>query len=284
MNKLSKSWLRSLSSHSPSSLSNNELHTQISESLSKSVKWKENIEKAEKYLALNLSNFKINNLVKQNKDFIDFTRKRSDLLKIKLGQNKHPIVNVIEKVFGETNNLQSNNILPGFYLCLLAKMTQTVSPLTYTSAIWRRQKAYAEVYEIDENITYLHSTAVVDIDEDSDAKLADDLNSGNKLSILSGDYLYALSMVKMSQDVVSSDLLYLNGLSIDNFCQTNISQRKIDWSTITFKEWTTMFKYHSPVTLANSATGIVKLANLASYEKAAYNFGYNLVIKWNVSA
>lgn len=269
------------------------------------------IERAAQVVDTDISHFDIRNLLQQEHDLSIFTLDRVSKLEADLVTVEHPIINVAHEIFEHDEN-KSRTSLGGFCLLLLAKSLQSVPSNNITPEIWKKQKIFAECYEMIDKAMYLHHHAIIDIPTENETlQTTNAKNKGNKLAVLGGDYLFSYAIVRLSREVRPATVFDFIGASIDEFCinhfddpaklesikQSSVSNSSLSslsiqenrnnypWDRVDRYYWEKYGGYCSTHLLAYCSQYACKMAHLASmrYEKAAFKFGYNLRLLWNVS-
>lgn len=94
----------------------------------------------------------------------------------------------------------------------------------------------------------------------------------------------------MANAIQNSQILELLGAAIDEYCinQFNIKRDSkgniLPWRSISILDWEDLGGYCSAKLLAYSCQAMMHIANLSTRnQKAAYDFGHNLQLIWNVS-
>lgn len=123
-------------------------------------------------------------------------------------------------MFSEEEDKTLTNHHGGIILLTLAKAAESIPAFKSTPEIAKKQKAYAEIYEMIDKALYIHHDAIVNLPSGSEAESMQNkaLNDGNKISVLGGDYLVSYGMLKLATLVQNSFVLELLGSAIDNYC------------------------------------------------------------------
>ncbi|XP_074600740.1 uncharacterized protein LOC141854815 [Brevipalpus obovatus] len=277
---------------------------------SKSIATSATIEKAAQLVDTDTLHFDIRNLIPKENDLSMSAFNKVSQLRENLSGISHPIIPVAQEIFeagsGETRASQSS--LGGFCLLLLAKSLQAVPTANVSSEIWEKQKIFAECCEMIDKAMYIHHHAIIDFPMDfKNVSLMNAKNSGNKLAVLGGDYLFSFSIMRLASLVRQTNVFDFIGASIDGFCINHFdqkyaldrneelpptsafvhsrhSQNHHSWDLVDKNYWEKFGGYCSTDLLAYSCQYITKMANLTSirYDRAAFKFGYNLRLLWNV--
>lgn len=257
-----------------------------------SVKHSNLSEAASSLVDLSASHFDIRNLTREEHDFSIFVPdKLSKLQDISLV--KHPIIETALELFDDYK-CNSRISLGGFCILLIAKCLQSLPSHTPSQEIWDKQKALAECYELLDKAMYLHHYGVIDIRlESSNNETIKTLNSGNKLAVLSGNYLFSFATHRLAKIVRQPIIFDYVGASIDEFCikhfghlqKPGMGKTGHPWADVDMKYWEKYGGYCSTDLLAYSCQSVVMLAELSSvrFERSAFEFGHNLKLLWNVS-
>lgn len=221
--------------------------------------------------------------------------------------------------------------LGGIVLALLAKCLQTVP--YYKSdetgqtgeTKFSRQLSFAESFEMLDKAIYIHQYAVMNFPLDKLNELNDqstsstgtkvsnisfesmnkrqraicnEINNCNKLSILSGDYLFSFSIINIANRVKKANAFDFVGAAIDDYIMNQFKteieiQDSIDFydqynlptEQVNLADYEINSGHGANDLLAFSAQYIAKLSDLSSiqFEKICYRLGWNLRIQWNVS-
>ncbi|RWR99835.1 geranylgeranyl pyrophosphate synthase/polyprenyl synthetase-like protein, partial [Dinothrombium tinctorium] len=207
--------------------------------------------------------------------------------------NNHPIIEVAQQIFQENyseyENVRSSG---GLVVLLVAKALQSVPSYKENSQIWDKQKVLAECYEMIDKAMYIHHKAIINIPPNTqNEKKLDILNNGNKLAVLGGDYLFSYGFMRLMSLVTKASVLDFIGAAIDDYCISHFMSHKEDargnmfpWEGISLTDWEQLGGYCSTNLLAYSCQYVATLSNLSSirFEKAAYDLGRNLRLKWNI--
>lgn len=270
------------------------------------------LERAANVVDTSVSHFDIRNLLQQEQDLSIFTLDKVSKLEADLVTAEHPIIGVAHEIF-EHDETKIRTSLGGFCLLLLAKSLQSVPSNNITLEMWKKQKIFAECYEMIDKAMYLHHHAIIDIPtEIENSQSINAKNKGNKLAVLGGDYLFSYAIVRLSREVRPATVFDFIGASIDEFCinhfddparlesiktSSSVSNSSLSlfsaqdqrnnypWNKVDSYYWEKYGGYCSTHLLAYCSQYVCKMAHLASmrYEKAAFKFGYNLRLLWNVS-
>ncbi|RWS06849.1 geranylgeranyl pyrophosphate synthase/polyprenyl synthetase-like protein, partial [Dinothrombium tinctorium] len=251
------------------------------------------VHRVEKMIDVQLTQIHIKNLMRDEYDLPQFALDKVSELKKNLYANNHPIIEVAQQIFQENyseyENVRSSG---GLVVLLVAKALQSVPSYKENSQIWDKQKVLAECYEMIDKAMYIHHKAIINIPPNTqNEKKLDILNNGNKLAVLGGDYLFSYGFMRLMSLVTKASVLDFIGAAIDDYCISHFMSHKEDargnmfpWEGISLTDWEQLGGYCSTNLLAYSCQYVATLSNLSSirFEKAAYDLGRNLRLKWNI--
>lgn len=259
-----------------------------------------------------VNHFDIRNLLREEAILSAFALEKVSSLQSGLSSTHHPIISVAQEIFQDSDTKWINS-LGGFTLLLLAKSLESVpsyncnhnkqhQSTNFSENIWEKQKIFAECYEMIDKAMYIHHQSIINIPvkSSSESNVIDGtinktntiLNNGNKLAVLGGDYLFSFGIIRLASVVKRANVFDFIGAAIDEFCinQFDNYQREISnyikpKSDMNMETWEKYGGYCSAKLAAYSAQFITTLTNLSSkrFEQSAFDFGYNLKLKWNVS-
>ena len=250
------------------------LCTESGENRYYSVERSNTVRDTEQLLETPLAHFEIRNLIKDEYDLSKFTMDRVAKL------NDHPIIETAKNIFNNTHSCSGSG---GLVLQLLGRVLTTVpSYKSENPSLRAKQKAFAECYETIDKAMYIHYHAVLDSPNVSNQETV----NGDKLAILGGDYLFSFGIIRLASIVRRAQAFDFVGASIDGFCINQFISANKTWDQLSFSDWEKYGGYASAELLGYSAEFLVTQAEITSirYEKAAYELGYNLKLKWNVSS
>ncbi|XP_015787794.1 decaprenyl-diphosphate synthase subunit 2 [Tetranychus urticae] len=249
------------------------------------------LESAGKLVNTSISHFDIRNLLREETILSSFALEKVSSLQSGLSSTHHPIISVAQEIFQDSDTKLIDS-LGGFTLLLLAKSLESVPSFTFNQEVWEKQKIFAECYEMIDKAMYIHHKSIINLPlESDDTRTLNILNNGNKLAVLGGDYLFSFGIIRLASLVRRANVFDFIGASIDEFCVNHFDnyQRDINnWilpkSGMTMETWEKYGGYCSAKLAAYSAQFITVMTNLSSirFEQAAFNFGYNLKLKWNM--
>lgn len=221
--------------------------------------------------------------------------------------------------------------LGGIVLALLAKSLQTVPYYKQdhskdtNETKFAKQISFAESFEMLDKAIYIHQYAVMNfplnklqqLENQTTSKtkvsnltlnfesmnklqreICNEINNCNKLSILSGDYLFSFSIINIANRVNKANAFDFVGAAIDDYImnqfktETEINdsidlydQYNLPTEQVNFNDYEINSGHGANGLLAFSAQYIAKLSDLTSiqFEKICYKLGWYLRIKWNVS-
>ncbi|RWS23716.1 geranylgeranyl pyrophosphate synthase/polyprenyl synthetase-like protein, partial [Leptotrombidium deliense] len=248
---------------------------------------------AERLTSVPLSHFQIKNMMRDEYDLSQFALDKVIDLKRCLHENNHPIISVAQQIFEECDSEhQKVYSSGGLVVLLVAKVLQSVPSFKESSQIWDKQKVLAECYEMIDKAMFIHHKSIINIPPNNDNdKHLDILNSGNKLAVLGGDYLFSYGIIRLASLVKRASVFDFIGAAIDDYCITHFKCDHEDkhgnmfpWEGISVTDWEQLGGYCSTNLLAYSCQYVAILSNLSSirFEKAAYDLGRNLRLKWNI--
>lgn len=221
--------------------------------------------------------------------------------------------------------------LGGIVLALLAKCLQTLPYYKPDNEALQESKlskqlSFAESFELFDKAIYVHQHAVMNFPLDKLNELSDDsqnnkktkknlslnfesmnkqqkdicneVNNCNKLSILSGDYLFSYSIINIANKVNKANAFDFVGAAIDDYVMNQFKteseikessdfydQYNLPTESVNMADYEINSGHGANGLLAFSAQYIAKLSDLTTIqiEKICYQLGWNLRIKWNVS-
>ena len=271
-----------------------------------SLKLNQILSEAEKEIRVPLTHFNVKHLLKDEFDLKIFTINKVNTKYI--SESNHPIVEIARDMFGsvetedktfstERTTKSSEDNSGSLLLLLLAKVCESLPSFKPNEAILKKHMDFVEIYEMINKALFIHHSAVVNIPIESIGRGLDinlnwkRLNDANKISILGGDYLLSYAIVRLANLVNNTAVLQLIMCAIDDYCIyhfNNIKDRAdglcipsdnmsaVDWEEMAGYSLTKLFAYCSQI--------ILLLAKQSDrYQKASFDFGYNLQLIWSVS-
>lgn len=257
-----------------------------------SVKLNEILVEAEKVIRVPLSQFNMKYLLKDEFDIRIFTINKVNSKYI--AETNHPIVEIAKNIFQVDENDKSKLISyrGSLILLLIAKLCESLPSFKLNESFITKQCDFAEIYEMINKALIIHHEAVVNLPSGSDAIKPEikRLNDANKISILGGDYLLSYAIVRLANLIHNTFILQLIMCAIDDYCIYHFNGvRDSDGNLMPKKDmsildWEEMAGYSLTKLLAYCCQIMLLLAKQSDrYQKAAFDFGYNLQLIWNVS-
>lgn len=270
----------------------NQFPAKFSRKYSSSHKLSQILEDASKIVNIPSSHFGIKKLLDSEFDLSSFAINKINMKA--MIDSKHPIVGIASDIFDDEGNEKFNKHMGGLVLLLIAAIGERIPSFKPNQEITTKQLAFAEAYELIEKALFIHHQAVLNLPTGPDAIRPEisNLNDGNKISILGGDYLLSHAIVKIANLVKNSVILELLGSAIDDYCIYHFNKFETDsnflasnaFNTINILDWEEMSGVCSTKLLAYSCQFMLLLARSSErYQKAAFNVGHNLQLIWNVS-
>ncbi|CAF0791678.1 unnamed protein product [Brachionus calyciflorus] len=202
----------------------------------------------------------------------------------KLMKTKHPLIKMARKLisYGENEPKRSLQI-NGLLVLLIAKAAgipkkNNFLEVEISDGIHQSQRCLAEITEMIYMASLIHK-GILDLSQDqSDFK---DMEQGNKLAVLSGDYLLANACTNLSK-LKNTQVVDLMSQVIADISQGIFSENKN--SKLTFlKLWYETVNSNSSSLLSNSAKSAMLLVKHNSYlQEIAWNFAFHLDITYRI--
>lgn len=126
-------------------------------------------------------------------------------------------------------------------------------------------------------------------------KHCDQINSGNKLSVLGGDYLFSFGITRLASNVRDSWVFDYVGAAIDEYVISQFpatvpesqlfSDVKLPGQRVTMEDYEQQGGCGANKLLAYCLQLVAHLSDLSSmrYQKSSFDMGLYLKLKWNVS-
>lgn len=216
----------------------------------------------------------------------------------KLMGSDHPVLKSLKRLvmLGGQNNIQ----VRGLMMLLLAKSLNTMDPkiaensqFDTSTGILGPQRKLAEIVEMISASYSIHKSVMnlpLDLPEGSSEEIKDDLfqlEYGNKIAILGGDYLLANACVGLA-NLRNTYIVEMVAIAIGEFTQSefygarDIQSRLIpDQDSIQVQAWVNRNKLANGSLLASGFKGVGMLADLSDQvTENAEKIGRNLALAW----
>ena len=130
---------------------------------------------------------------------------------------------------------------------------------------------------------------------ESQMKHCDQINSGNKLSVLGGDYLFSFGITRLASQVRDSWVFDFVGAAIDEYVISQFpatvpesqlfSDVKLPGERVTLEDYELQGGCGANKLLAYCLQLVAHLSDLSSmrYQRSSFDLGLHLKLKWNVS-
>ncbi|XP_076168833.1 decaprenyl diphosphate synthase subunit 2 [Ptiloglossa arizonensis] len=212
----------------------------------------------------------------------------------KLVGSNHPLLKTAKSViFNERNNMQAW----GLIVLLISKAAGhlNVNDMEEDKAVGvlHSQRALAEVTEMIRTSHLVHKGLInIKLDAHLETSELNNMNIGNKIALLSGDYLLANSCAELAnlrnQDIVELMSSAVRDLAEAEFIGRRDSQNNplpsvppVDCIDYAVKEWTLRNVLSAGALLGKSCKGTLKLAGHSNeIQEQGYNFGKHLALAW----
>ncbi|XP_015795164.1 decaprenyl-diphosphate synthase subunit 2-like [Tetranychus urticae] len=196
----------------------------------------------------------------------------------KLAGTNHPLLKTAKRLMAEGNSISTSTLV----VLLLAKAFGPNSDKLTTnhSNIIRSQCLLAEMIELINSAYYIHRSV---LNLNSYLTGNNGLVVGNKMSILSGDYLLA-SVWNGLCELKNTPVVELMASSISNLMEGQFIRESESIHDYTVESWEKRnFKLYGSL-MANSCRSVAVLANKSSkVQSSAYNFGLNFGLAWQLA-
>lgn len=268
----------------------NFLSTQATVKLPRQHEWNRAVKNAEKLVGFPTSMVNLQSLMHDDVSLTDHVRK--------LMGSDHPVLKSLKRliIHGGQNNIQ----VRGLMMLLLAKSLngpnealRQRSDFEEETSILGTQRKLAEIVEMISAAYSIHKSVLnlpFELPEDSSEDTKDDLNQleyGNKIAILGGDYLLANACVGLA-DLRNTYIVEMVAIAISEFTQSefygkrDVQGRLIpDEDSIQVKDWINRNKMANGSLLASGFKGVGMLANLDDeVTERCERIGRNLAVAW----
>lgn len=267
------------------------LSTQTTVKLPRQHEWNRAVKNAEKMVGFPTSMVNLQSLMHDDVSLTDHIRK--------LMGSDHPVLKSLKRliIHGGQNNIQ----VRGLMMLLLAKSlnlnnVETLkqrSDFEEETSILAPQRKLAEIVEMISAAYSIHKSVLnlpFELPEDANEDTKDDLNQleyGNKIAILGGDYLLANACVGLA-DLRNTYIVEMVAIAISEFTQSefygkrDVQGRLIpDENSIQVKDWIVRNKMANGSLLASGFKGVGMLANLDDeVTERCERIGRNLAVAW----
>jgi len=239
--------------------------------------WSEILIKAEKVVGYPTSFLNLRYLVS------DEVAHFAQLLR-KLMQTKHPLIKMARRFILSTDKAESKRTLQvnGLIVLLISKAvgqpsTDSLFALDVSDGIHNSQRCLAEIAEMIDMGTIIHR-GILDL-KTVDVSEVKDMDQGNKLAVLCGDYLLANACNNLAK-LGNTEVVDLMSQVISDISE-GIFRKKSDLNFL--KLWLDNINSTSSSLLANSArSAMVLVENPSNLQDTAFNFALNLDIAHKV--
>ena len=278
-----------------------------------SLKLNQILSEAEKEIRVPMTHFNVRHLLKDEFDLKIFTDIYINKVNTKyISESNHPIVEIARDLCGsvqtsvptedKTTKSYVKDNTGSLLLLLLAKVCESLPSFKPNEAILKKLYNFYEIYELINKALFIHHSAIVNIPVNSTRQSTclslegqSDLKrliEANKISILGGDYLLSYAIVRLANLVNNTAVLQLIMCAIDDYCIyhfNNIEDRTdglcIPSYNMSAGDWEEMAGYSLTKLFAYCSQIMLLMAKQSDrYQKASFDFGYNLKLIWSVSS